>query len=123
MKSTNPSRATSMLARLGVAVAVLAAGLMLGGTGCAQGAEGDRCNPNLSHNDCNAGLTCTQPAGCPENYCCPTNGMSSNPYCQPGCAVDCTTDPNAPVCASPEAGAEAASMAPETGSPETGGGG
>ena len=52
---------------------------------CEQGREGDRCNPDLSHDECNAGLSCQQPANCPENYCCPVDGESSNPFCQPGC--------------------------------------
>jgi hypothetical protein len=50
--------------------------------GCDQGKEGDRCNPDLSHDECNSGLTCQQPATCAENYCCPTPASSSsNPYC------------------------------------------
>ncbi len=52
---------------------------------CEQGREGDRCNPNLSHDECGSGLTCQQPENCPENYCCPTSGTSTNPLCQPGC--------------------------------------
>jgi hypothetical protein len=51
-------------------------------TACDQGKEGDRCNPDLSHDECNSGLTCQQPATCAENYCCPTPASSSsNPYC------------------------------------------
>jgi hypothetical protein len=51
-------------------------------TGCDQGKEGDRCNPDLSHDECNSGLTCQQPSTCAENYCCPTPASSSsNPYC------------------------------------------
>ncbi len=49
---------------------------------CEGGSEGDRCNPDLSHNDCNGALTCQQPATCVENYCCPTPASaSSNPFC------------------------------------------
>src|SRR5580658_10056337 len=56
-------------------------------TGCDQGAEGDRCNPDLvDSNECNGNLVCTQPASCPENYCCPPDGgASTNPNCQAGC--------------------------------------
>jgi hypothetical protein len=54
-------------------------------TGCEQGGEGDRCNPDLSHDECGGGLSCQQPTGCPENYCCPTSRQSANPYCQQGC--------------------------------------
>jgi hypothetical protein len=50
--------------------------------GCEGSNEGDRCNPNLSHDDCNAGLTCQQPATCVENYCCPSPASAStNPFC------------------------------------------
>jgi hypothetical protein len=93
---------------------VLVVGFVLAlAPGCdEEGAEGDRCNPYLSHNDCNSGLTCAGHAPstviipfCQENYCCPvdSNGdiVSSNPNCQPGCngsaAVLCalTADPGA----------------------------
>lgn len=77
-----------------------------------QGAEGDRCNPYLSHNDCSSGLICAgyPPSTvvipyCQENYCCPVdssgNVTGTNPNCQPGCngsaAVLCslTMDPGA----------------------------
>ncbi len=53
--------------------------------GCDQGQEGDRCNPSLSHDECNTGLSCQQPPSCPENYCCPITGTSTDPNCQPGC--------------------------------------
>jgi hypothetical protein len=70
-----PLRVHGLLSALGL-VAVMAA------TGCDQGKEGDRCNPDLSHDECNSGLTCQQPATCAENYCCPTPASSSsNPYC------------------------------------------
>jgi hypothetical protein len=73
-------------------------------------AEGLRCNPYASHNECGSGLQCTLAsdlngmpiaaqtsaasvgpllAFCPENYCCAvdSNGNinSTNPNCQPGC--------------------------------------
>ena len=64
--------------------------------GCDQGKEGDRCNPDLSHDECNSGLTCQQPSTCAENYCCPTPASSSsNPYCNgEGCppALDAALD-------------------------------
>jgi hypothetical protein len=66
---------------------VIACALVIGGAGgCEIGQEGERCNPDLSHDECGAGLACTQPVDCPESYCCPTSGNSSNPYCQPGCS-------------------------------------
>lgn len=91
-----------------------------------QGAEGDRCNPYLSHNDCNSGLVCSghAPASaiipfCQENYCCPVdsngNPTGSNPNCQPGCngsaAVLCslTSDPGA--CLLADGGSLAAALA------------
>lgn len=58
---------------------------------CAEGGgggEGDRCNPALSHNECNGDLTCQIPADpatgatCGESYCCPTPATASgNDYC------------------------------------------
>jgi hypothetical protein len=83
------TRAISWLFAIGIVVAV-------GGSGCEAGREGDRCVLPLittdagttgyrSSDECGSGLACTQPANCPESYCCPTNGTSSNPYCQPGC--------------------------------------
>ena len=65
----------------------LGVGVLLAGTGCEIGREGDRCNPNLSHDECGDGLHCTQPVDCPENYCCPVimTPDDKNPYCQPGC--------------------------------------
>jgi len=79
-----------------------------------QGAEGDRCNPYDSHNDCSSGLVCAgssmTPAAaiipfCPEDYCCPVdengNVTGTSPFCQPGCnggaAAICTAsmDPGA----------------------------
>jgi hypothetical protein len=47
------------------------------------GGEGDRCNPNLSHDECDNGLVCVQPGACPEAYCCPVNASaSSSAYCR-----------------------------------------
>jgi hypothetical protein len=71
--------------RIGIALLVLTGVLALGASGCSTGAEGDRCNPDLSHDECNGGLSCQQPVDCPENYCCPTSGTSTNPFCQKGC--------------------------------------
>jgi len=86
---------TTTLTRIAFAVAL--ASLF----GCEQGSEGDRCNPDLSHDECNAGLSCQQPPSCPENYCCPTTGGSSNPFCQPGCnggdIAICNAEPDACV--------------------------
>jgi hypothetical protein len=76
-----------MKARILPIVTILLASFAAVLTGCDQGAEGDRCNPDLvDSNECNGNLVCTQPASCPENYCCPPDGgASSNPNCQPGC--------------------------------------
>jgi hypothetical protein len=72
--------------RIGIALVVLAGALALGGGGgCNVGNEGERCNPSLSHDECGSGLACTQPVDCPESYCCPTSGESSNANCQKGC--------------------------------------
>lgn len=85
---------------------VMSAGVAIA-LGCAQGFEGDRCNPALSHDECNSGLSCQQPVNCPESYCCPTNASSSNPYCQSGCNggdVAACAAGNADACAPIEAG-------------------
>lgn len=72
--------------RIGIALVALAGVLALaGGGGCNVGNEGERCNPSLSHDECGSGLSCQQPQDCPENYCCPTSGTSSNVFCQTGC--------------------------------------
>lgn len=94
--------------------------------GCEQGAEGDRCNPYLSHDECNSGLVCAGHAPssvvipfCQENYCCPVDRSGqvtgANPNCEPGCngsaAVLCadTMDPGA--CLLSEGGSLAAALA------------
>ena len=73
-------------------------GVLAFGNGCDGGREGERCNPNLSHNECDDGLTCVQPATCVESYCCPANASAStNPYCNgAGCpAPDAAPTPDA----------------------------
>ena len=120
MKKANTDSHGSVLTRTLACVALLSAALVSGAGGCAGGGEGDRCNPDLSHNDCNNGLTCQQPPQCPENYCCPSTGTSSNPKCQPGCTPGgvqalCATDPTAAACvmdagAVTDAGPDAAAM-------------
>jgi hypothetical protein len=68
-------------------LALVVASVALAFAACDQGHEGDRCNPNLSHDECGGSpLSCQQPAECPEFYCCPTNGTGTNPFCQTGCA-------------------------------------
>jgi hypothetical protein len=90
MSSNTRTDRVSLLAR---AVALVALGSILVplANGCDGGREGERCNPALSHNDCDDGLTCQQPATCAENYCCPSDPTkSTSPYCNgAGCpAVD-----------------------------------
>jgi hypothetical protein len=106
----------------GFSLVGVALGLALTGLGCSEAQEGDRCNPDLSHNDCNSGLICTVAsqgppttgeqfspnAPCAETYCCPASGDSTNPNCQPGCnggaASICAADPSLSyVCAVAEA--------------------
>ena len=71
-----------MKSRILIGSFILTAALVfLVGNGCDGGREGERCNPNLSHNDCDDGLTCGQPSTCVESYCCPTTGTSNNPFC------------------------------------------
>jgi len=72
--------------RVGIVLLAIAGVVALGGTGCTIGQEGERCNPSLGHDECGSGLACTIPTDCPEAYCCPTSGQSSNPFCQAGCS-------------------------------------
>ena len=106
---TLQSSIRSALAALFATAAILA-------FGCNQGREGDRCNPSLDstgHDECGGGLTCMTPDFCPEAYCCPSNGKSSNPNCQPGCnggAASACTAGDVDACAfvnPPEAGPDA----------------
>lgn len=79
----------SLGARLGAALFVATLLAAFSG-GCAQGGEGDRCNPLLSHDECGGDtLVCSGPSTnyplpgtCVENYCCPKDPTkSSNPEC------------------------------------------
>lgn len=118
--------------RVGAALAALVAGAAIEVSACSQGAEGDRCNPDLAagESECNGGLRCGVPPLCPEAYCCPPaddGGLASsrNPNCQTGCnggaasicnsgqddagacAFACRTDPSdltgAALCGGPDA--------------------
>jgi hypothetical protein len=108
MKTSTFEKGIPMLPRVGACLAVFLCALAFAGTGCNQSAEGDRCNPLRTSDECGSGLVCSgNPIGiaaanpiafCPENYCCPANGAaSSNPNCQPGCnggaAAICATSP------------------------------
>jgi hypothetical protein len=90
MNSSRFTTPTSSVRRLGTVVLALLAMVGASAGGCLPpdfggGSEGDRCNPLLSHNECGDGLACMQPTDCPESYCCPTSGTSSNAFCQTGC--------------------------------------
>jgi hypothetical protein len=102
MNSSMFAKTSSYVARLGLVVLALAATIAITEAGCTLsewggGGEGDRCNPFLSHNDCNDPLVCTSftlpgtMTACGESYCCPASGTSSNANCNtvpPGCVVD-----------------------------------
>ena len=91
-----PTFSTSSAVRVALTLAVALVSIALLGNGCAGGGEGDRCNPNLSHNECDNGLTCVQPSTCAESYCCPSDpAKSSNGYC------------NGSLCPQPEGGTDA----------------
>lgn len=106
--SKNPSsrRALGHVA----ALLVVAASLLAVGDGCDGGREGERCNPLLSHDECDKGLSCQRPSTCAENYCCPDPASSSsNPFC------------NGLACPVPEGGSDDggdAETPPESGAPE-----
>jgi hypothetical protein len=128
MKTSTFEKGIPMLRRLGLCLPVLLGALALSGGCYSEGAEGDRCDPLRSSDECNSGLHCSgNPIGisaaypiafCPENYCCPaTVTASDNPYCQPGCnggaAAICSDDPmNAAACAFASCAGDAAN--PET---------
>jgi hypothetical protein len=99
MKPLVSTNRKSLYARLGALSVIVGSGLLtLTTNGCNQGAQGDRCNPDLTgpngvseatynEDECGSGLTCQQPMFCPENYCCPPPGTGTitSPFCQPGC--------------------------------------
>ncbi len=86
------------LRSLGIQVSMLAVALLtVAAMGCNTSQEGDRCNPSLSHDECNSGLVCGIPTNCDptqplhspyangEAYCCPANGISNDPNCNGSC--------------------------------------
>ena len=96
MKPLVSTNRKPLFLRLGALAVIFTAALFTATTnGCNQGAEGDRCNPDLvtmnptpmyNEDECGTGLSCQQPSFCPENYCCPVDGgASANPNCQAGC--------------------------------------
>jgi len=80
-------------------LAALAVFAMVGFSACEQGAQGDRCNPDLiqaggstpqyNEDECNSGLACQVPPTCAIAVCCPTHP----PYSDPNCA--CLANPSA----------------------------
>ncbi len=75
---------------LAIGTGLLVASSLLG---CEQGAEGDRCNPDLVGSDeCNGGLICVTPSSCVISVCCP----SAPPYSDPQC--ECFVHPQGCVC-------------------------
>jgi hypothetical protein len=90
MTTSTLKKRTAISTRIGHLVILF--GLAIPALACVGGREGDRCIPvsaGFSHNDCYSGLTCTtivdpvSGATCGESYCCPTDGLSGNPNCQP----------------------------------------
>ncbi len=112
MKLANPKYVRLAL----VAAALASFALIHPACGVSEGGEGDRCNPNLSHNECDDALTCIQPGACPENYCCPANpATSKNAFCrgdQSVCPSDSGTGNDGG-----DAASDATSDAPEEDSP------
>jgi hypothetical protein len=117
-------RSRLVAARAGAVVLLSAVAIPLFGQGCAEGRDGDRCNPALSHDECGGDtLVCSGPGtshplpgGCVENYCCPKRPLtSSSPECN-GSDL---------VCVVPDAGADEGGVAdatPDTAAPDTGAG-
>jgi hypothetical protein len=97
------NKANSAVNRISVLIA-FACAIALFGSACDGGNEGDRCNPDLSHNDCSAGLTCQTPSTCVENYCCPADpSTSTNNYCN---GKNCPPATDAETSVGDDAGAE-----------------
>jgi hypothetical protein len=72
---------------------------------CDGGNEGDRCNPDLSHDDCSSGLTCQTPSTCVENVCCPKDpSTSKNDYCNGKSCLPVVDDAGATESASDASG-------------------
>jgi hypothetical protein len=94
---------------------LLAAAAILTLLGCEQGAQGDRCNPDLVDSDeCNSGLTCVQPPSCVVNVCCPTSPPYSDPQCE------CIANPQGSVCMQQGCNVDAAYDGMPTGAPDAG---
>jgi len=73
-----------------LAATLLSAALAMG---CEQGAQGDRCNPDLvDTTECNSGLNCVTPPSCVVSVCCPPQG----PYTDPNC--ECFANPQGAAC-------------------------
>jgi hypothetical protein len=93
-------------------------------TACQQGAQGDRCNPDLvqsggatpqyNEDECNSGLSCQVPPTCAIAVCCP----KSPPYADPSCA--CLANPAA-GCACTVSGGVAAWLASQDAGEDSGG--
>ena len=100
--------------------AFLAAALSVGGIGCEQGAEGDRCNIDLVGSDeCNSGLTCVVPSSCVIAVCCPSSPPYSDPQCEcfanpqgAACKMSCNVDASYDAGTAPDASADAGKDAP-----------
>jgi hypothetical protein len=83
--------------------------------GCEQGAEGDRCNPDLvDTTECNSGMSCVTPSSCVVSVCCPAAPPYSDPQCEcfahpEGCAcnVDAAYDTGASADAGVNSGKDA----------------
>jgi hypothetical protein len=128
MKLLNGSNRLVAIARLRVVFAAFVATALVT-PACDVGKEGERCNPLLTNDECGSGLSCQEPTDCPESYCCPTMGTSTNPYCQHGCAgglaaicaaspaasPDCPTDAGQGGDASPDPTVDAPSEAAPSG--------
>jgi hypothetical protein len=79
--STRHSWSARLCALSTVAIIAIIAIVGVLGNGCAGGTkEGERCNPLVLQDECNAGLHCKL-ATCSEAYCCPTDRSSTDPHC------------------------------------------
>jgi len=86
MKTTmKPVTTRSFWVRFGGVGLVAGLFLAISAGGCSNTADGDRCDPVLSHDECANGPTsvCMVPTNCADAFCCKADGTSTEANCQP----------------------------------------
>lgn len=91
--------ATAIASRIVIVTSALAVSIGTASS-CASPREGERCNSDLSHDECASHLTCTIPTNCSYAVCCPAAGTSSNPACS-ACPIEGDGEPDATAAEGP----------------------